>query len=157
MNILARWPAFVDWMRRRSADDPESGARRSIRDPVVRFRTMNDPDVRLLYDALTASTFDRMALRLPGTRNDIFVTRTATTYPLAQIAVPVLAVHGTADRIVPFSHANAIAAQVPGAELLAIEGGEHVCIFTHRQEVMTRVNRFLAAHSPVRMNHPSGP
>ena len=35
-----------------------------------------------------------------------------------------------------------------GAELLAIEGGEHVAIFTHRNEVRARVTRFLREHVP---------
>jgi hypothetical protein len=84
------------------------------------------------------STFDRAALRLPVTKNDIAVTR-ATTHPLEQIAVPVLVVHGTGDRLVPFTqHAKPLAARVPGAQLLAIEGGEHVAIFTHRNEVRER-------------------
>jgi pimeloyl-ACP methyl ester carboxylesterase len=74
-----------------------------------------------------------MALR---TKNDTFVTRTATTYPLEQIGVAVFTVHGTADRVVPFSHAKAIEAQVPGAELLAIVGGERVSIFAHRNAVI---------------------
>ena len=93
------------------------------------------------------STFDQAALRLPGTENDIAVTR-AATYPLEQIAVPVLIVHGTGDRLVPFTqHGRSLAARIPGAELLAIEGGEHVAIFTHRNEVRARVTRFLREHA----------
>jgi len=58
-------------------------------------------------------------------------------------------VHGTGDRLVPFTqHAKPLAARVPGAELLAIEGGEHVAIFTHRNEVRARVTRFLREHVP---------
>jgi hypothetical protein len=43
-----------------------------------------------------------MALRLPGTENDIAVTR-STKYRLERISVPVLVVHGTADRMVPLA------------------------------------------------------
>jgi hypothetical protein len=43
---------------------------------------------------------------------------------------------------------NRGASRVPGAELLAIEGGEHVAIFTHRDEVRARSGRFLGAHAP---------
>ncbi len=76
------------------------------------------------------------------------MTRT-TTYPLEQIAVPVLVVHGTGDRLVPFAqHGRALAAGIPGAELLALEGGEHVAIFTHRNEVRARVTQFLREHAP---------
>jgi pimeloyl-ACP methyl ester carboxylesterase len=148
LTWLARWPWVVARMRRRTARDPERAARRSILDPVVRARTLRDPEAGPLLTALLLSPFDRMPRRLPGTANDIRVTRT-TTYPLEQIAVPVLVVHGTGDRLVPFTpHATALAGRIPGAELLAIEGGEHVAIFTHRSEVRARVSRFLREHAP---------
>lgn len=148
ITLLARWPWFVTAMRRRVEKDPERAARRSIADPVVRARTLQDPEVGPLFTALLSSTSDRMALRLPGTANDIRVTRT-TNYPLEQIAVPVLVVHGTADRMVPFAqHAQPLAARISGAELCAIEGGEHVAIFTHRDEVRRLVGAFLTRHAP---------
>jgi pimeloyl-ACP methyl ester carboxylesterase len=147
-KLLARWAWFVAAMRRRTERDPERSARRSITDSALRARTIQDPEAWPLFKALLMSTFDRMPLRLPGTDNDIAVTRT-TAYPLEQIAVPVLVVHGTADRMVPFTqHAQPLVARIPGAELLAIDGGEHVSIFTHRDEVRARVTRFLCQHAP---------
>jgi pimeloyl-ACP methyl ester carboxylesterase len=143
MKLLARWPAFVNFMRRKTMKDPERAARRSIADPVVLARTMRDPDAGPLFTALMDSTFDTVPLRLPGTENDIAVTR-GTSYPLEEITVPVLIVHGTADRMVPFAkHAKVLEARVPGAELLAIEGGEHACIFTHLHEVRASVTNFF--------------
>lgn len=148
IKFLARWPWFAAAMRRRAERDPEAAARRSIPDPVVRARTLQDPDAGPLFLALLRSTSDQMALRLSGTENDIRVTRT-TTYPLERIAVPVLVVHGTADSLVPFAqHGQALATRIPGAELLAIEGGEHVAIFTHRAGVQSRVTQFLRHHAP---------
>jgi pimeloyl-ACP methyl ester carboxylesterase len=74
----------------------------------------------------------------------VAVTR-ARTYPLARIAVPVLVVHGTRDAAVPFAqHGKVLAERIPGAELVALEGGEHVAIFTHRDEARARVVPFLA-------------
>jgi pimeloyl-ACP methyl ester carboxylesterase len=88
-----------------------------------------------------------MALRLPGTLNDVAVTRTRT-YPLEKIAVPVLVVHGTKDRAVPFArHGKVLAERIPGAELVALDGGDHVAIFTHRDEARARVVRFLSSHA----------
>jgi fermentation-respiration switch protein FrsA (DUF1100 family) len=56
-------------------------------------------------------------------------------------------VHGTADTMVPYDpHAKALASRIPGAEVLTIEGGEHVSIFTHRKEVKSRVAQFLHEH-----------
>jgi pimeloyl-ACP methyl ester carboxylesterase len=87
-----------------------------------------------------------MADRVAGTANDIRVTR-ALALPLAQVAVPTLIVHGTVDRMVPFDpHATSLARGIAGSELLRLEPGEHVAIFTHRAEVRARVAEFLAAH-----------
>ncbi len=150
MKWVARLPWGASLLRLRAERDPDAAARLSIPDPTIRARTLQDPEAGPLFTALLRSTANRMAQRLPGTENDIRVTRT-TTYPLEQIAVPVLVVHGTADRLVPFAqHGKVLATRIPGAELLAIEGGEHVAIFTHRAEVRARVTRFLQEHHPQR-------
>jgi pimeloyl-ACP methyl ester carboxylesterase len=44
---------------------------------------------------------------------------------LATIAVPTLVVHGTRDPVYPVAHAEALAAGIPGAELLVVEGLGH--------------------------------
>jgi pimeloyl-ACP methyl ester carboxylesterase len=147
MTMLARLPPAVAWFRSQALRDPEASARRSILDPDIRARTLADPEVAGLMRALTASTFDRMSERLPGTANDIRVTR-RLDLPLGTVAVPTLVVHGTGDRMVPFDpHATTLAARIAGAELLALDGGEHVGIFTHRPEVRARVGQFLDAHA----------
>ena len=58
-----------------------------------------------------------------------------------------LVVHGTSDSAVPFAKAKALASRVPGAEMLTIEGGEHVSIFTHRAEVRATIDRFLTTRA----------
>ncbi len=88
-----------------------------------------------------------MPLRLPGTENDVAVTRGNLSFPLERIAAPLLVVHGTQDSAAPFAQGQELAARVPRAELLAIEGGEHVSIFTHRDLVRARVARFMLAHA----------
>lgn len=149
MTFLARWPPIVNAMRKRAARNPERAASRSISDPAVRARTLADPEVGPLFKALLASTSDRVEQRLAGTQNDIAITR-GTTYPLEAIRVPTLVVHGTQDPLVPFErHAKALVSRIPGAELVRVDEGEHVAIFTHNQEVRERVARFLRAHAPV--------
>jgi len=144
---LLRWSWLAEVMRRRAARDPGRAAARSIADPVLRDRTLRDPEAGTLFRELLASTMDRPGLRLAGTDNDIAVTRSAE-YPLERIASPTLVVHGTADRVVGCEHAWTLATRIPGAELLAVEGGEHVAIFTHREQVRTRVTAFLRRHAP---------
>ncbi|HEY7040158.1 MAG TPA: alpha/beta fold hydrolase [Methylomirabilota bacterium] len=44
---------------------------------------------------------------------------------LAGIRVPTLALHGTQDKIVPYSHAQKMVAAIPGARLVTFDGGGH--------------------------------
>lgn len=147
MSKLIRIPALARGIEKKASANSDQAASRSITDPVVLARTLDDPEAGPLFRALLASTCDRMDQRMAGTMNDIAITRT-TDYPLEDIAVPVLIVHGTADQMVPFAiHAKSLESRIPGAELLAIEGGEHVSIFTHRDQARARVVRFLGEHS----------
>ncbi|MGI5451707.1 alpha/beta fold hydrolase [Streptomyces sp. CA-249302] len=45
--------------------------------------------------------------------------------PLSSIAVPTLVIHGTADPMFPFEHGEALAEEIPGARLLALEDAGH--------------------------------
>lgn len=145
MRVLMRCPACTRWMRNKTAANLEQNLSRSIADPALLARTLADPQVRPLLEELTVGMFDDAAKRLPGTANDIRVTR-LTEYPLEEIAVPTLVIHGDKDRIVPFEqHGKRLAARIPNAQLLKIEGGEHVAIFTHRELAQSRVTQFLRA------------
>jgi pimeloyl-ACP methyl ester carboxylesterase len=145
---LGRRAWFGERIRRRIARGPDAAAARAILDPEVRARMLADPQSRSLFQAFRATVGDRFALRLAGTRQDVLVGR-APAPPLEDVRVPTLVVHGTADRVVPFAHHGAVLAKrIPGAELLAIEGGEHVAIFTHRALIQARVEAFLRAQAP---------
>jgi non-heme chloroperoxidase len=69
---------------------------------------------------------------------------------LPMIDVPVLVVHGTEDRILPF---EATAARLPGliddVELVAVEGGPHNIGWTHPEEVNEALLEFVGAAVPV--------
>ncbi|HYO52055.1 alpha/beta hydrolase [Archangium sp.] len=148
MKLAARFGPLVARMRKKAEQDPDAAARRSIPDPTVRARTLRDPEAGPLLRELQLSTYDRMPLRMPGTENDITLTRGELSFPLERIKAPLLVVHGTNDSMAPFAQAQLMAARVPGAELLAIEKGEHMSIFTDRDVVRARVARFLGAHAP---------
>jgi len=146
-GLLMRLPGVADAMQKKAQANMEQAASRSISDPALCKRTLQDPEAGPLFTELLTSTADRMAQRMPGTMNDIAVT-SSTAYPLEKIAVPTLIIHGTADRMVPYEqHARPLATRISGADLLTIEGGEHVSIFTHRAVVLPRVARFLREHS----------
>src|SRR3954451_13010755 len=45
--------------------------------------------------------------------------------PISSIAAPTLVIHGTADPMFPLAHGQALAAEIPGARLLTLEGAGH--------------------------------
>lgn len=146
MTILARMPFFVKRFRKKAEQDLAGVAKRSIRDPEIWSRTINDEKTWPLFSTMLLSTYHRMGERLDGTKNDIQITRTAT-YPLEKLALPVLIVHGTEDALVDFElHTKIYQSRLPNAELLAVEEGEHVAIFTHRALVRTKVAEFMQRH-----------
>jgi len=143
MAFMARFPGVVSRMKRRAEADPERAAGRFIPDPVLRAQTLNDPEAGPMVRAHLASTLERMAERLPGTRNDILQSRAAFTYPVERIVAPVLSIHGTADQAVPFAQAKSLTDRLPHGELLPIPEGQHACLFTHRRLIQPRVRAFL--------------
>lgn len=147
-TFLARWRWIARQLERRATSDLEAMATQSIEDPEIRSRTLADPEVGPLFRRMMRSTFDRMDRRLTGTKADIRISRT-TSYPLEEIETPALVVHGTKDKLVPYDpHATTFAARLPQVELLRVDEGEHVAIFTHRDLVRERVMAFLAARRP---------
>lgn len=145
LKLMARWPVLMRILPRKAPRNLEQYLRRSISDPATLARTLQDPELTPLLEELMRSGFVQVAQRLAGTLNDVEITRTRD-YPLEEIRVPVSVVHGTRDPFVPFAqHGKVLAERIPGAELLAIEGGEHAAIFTDRRLVRERVSRFLRA------------
>jgi non-heme chloroperoxidase len=64
---------------------------------------------------------------------------------VALIDVPVLVVHGTDDRILPFeSTAARLPALLADCTLVAVEGGPHNVAWTHPEEVNTALLTFLS-------------
>jgi pimeloyl-ACP methyl ester carboxylesterase len=145
LTLATRFPRLFAWLGG-AKNDVDKAARRSVPDPEQRRRLLADPEARALFAALIQSTGDRLPARLPGTRNDVAVTR-SRDYPLESIAMPTLVVHGMADPHVPFAaHGAVLARRIPGAALLAIEGGGHACVFSHRDLIRERIASFLAAN-----------
>jgi pimeloyl-ACP methyl ester carboxylesterase len=124
--------------------NPDAAAQRAIPDPALRRRTLAHPVAGPLLKALQLS--DRLRKRLPGTINDTALFSRLNDLPLDEITAPVLVVHGRADSVVPFSHAEAVARRAPRAEMLAVEEGEHVVLFTHLEAVRAATARFIETH-----------
>lgn len=107
------------------------------------------PFARLVPDGFTLADLLRSVmlyhLRKTGYENDIAHFAAIESYPLENIIVPTFIVHGTKDDEVPFEHAKLLARSVPGAQLLAIEGGNHMVFYTKAGMIMPILRDFLAA------------
>jgi pimeloyl-ACP methyl ester carboxylesterase len=91
-----------------------------------------------------------VSMRSPGIYNDRdeLSTLPSQTYSLERITAPTLVIHGTLDSLQPFTHAQHTAGSVPGARLVALEGGGHVPV-DHLEQITTEVHSFLADHTAV--------
>ncbi len=120
---------------------PEGAIRRSIADEALCRRTLADPEAGPLIRALQFTVMSRLTLRMPGLVNDTACCAALEDLPLESVQAPALVIHGTGDRAVPFAHAADAMKRLPQARLLAIEGGEHVCLFTHIERVRAAIAR----------------
>jgi len=155
LRFLARWPGLVATLLRRLGRDPERMAAWLISDPAARDAIRRDEEAKTLLIELQRDILDRLTPRVRGTEHDLRLFATLPELPLDRIAVPVLAFHGTADEIVSFSHARNLTARLPGADVIGIAGGEHVCLFTHREVIRARVRDFLSEWSVERRSRAS--
>ena len=106
-----------DWSDREAALDHLLDAER----PYAGSRGLEEDALR----ELIAVTYDRTPS--PASANNHFmVDGTPFAHErLAEIAVPVLVVHGSDDPLFPLAHGEALAAAIPGAELLVLDGVGH--------------------------------
>ena len=59
--------------------------------------------------------------------------------------LPVLILHGTADKILPIEHTGKrMAALFPGAQYVEVDGAPHGCTWTHAEEVNYALLKFLS-------------
>ncbi|HNO32642.1 MAG TPA: alpha/beta hydrolase, partial [Anaerolineales bacterium] len=64
MKFLARWEWFSNYFRRKASADLTAVAARSIRDPEILQRTVNDADTWPIFSTMLLSTYDRMGQRI---------------------------------------------------------------------------------------------
>jgi pimeloyl-ACP methyl ester carboxylesterase len=108
-------------------------------------RNPTDAKVRPLGEIIMKSTYP-FAARDAGRLNDGEQFSRLPRWPLAEITCPTLIVHGTADRTVPFAHAQFAHEQIAGSQLEAFEGGDHFISVMYSTKIDALVNRFVAAH-----------
>ncbi len=65
------------------------------------------------------------------------------------ISAPTLVIHGTADALVDFSHAESVIRRIQNSELVATKGAGHLPLITQFEENDPLVKEFLHEHAPV--------
>lgn len=103
-----------------------------------------DPAKRRFVRELAATVSWRGA-RKPGLDNDMACFAAIDDLQLEHISVPTLLVHGRADTDCPPQHSEAAAKRIPGAQLLWIERGGHLAMFTDPDSdtIQARIAEFL--------------
>jgi ELWxxDGT repeat protein len=112
-------------------------------DAKSRAEILSDPRKLSALAALAQAGIKLPAQRRAGSQNHIKQFAGLPLFPVEAIRVPTLVVHGTDDNLVPYSHGLFITETVPGAELYAIEGGTHIIIVTHADQVVSWLFAFL--------------
>jgi pimeloyl-ACP methyl ester carboxylesterase len=84
-----------------------------------------------------------LAPGIEGAWDDCVAQLTPWGFDVAQISVPVLLLHGTQDRAVPFSHGQWLASHIPGAETWFFDGEGHALREGHIEDV----HAWLVDHS----------
>jgi len=83
--------------------------------------------------------------RTEGSVNDFDTLRTlgVESWPLEQLTVPTLILHGNVDRNAPYEGAVTVAARIPNAELVTFDGIGHEISLTRAREIDEEMHRFI--------------
>lgn len=86
-------------------------------------------------------------LNRAGLENDLAQLLALPDYSLRHLVVPTLVMHGTADPIVPYTHADFIIRQVQDVTALLIPGAGHLFFAEQREQLTPKVVEFIEEHS----------
>jgi pimeloyl-ACP methyl ester carboxylesterase len=117
--VFADEPQAPDWTDRAAVIDYLVEAERPF---AARSRPFDEGAMR----DLAARIVERSA-NIAATLTNVFMIDDGDPWRarLGEVAAPTLVVHGTEDPLFPFGHAVALAKEIPGAELLALEHTGH--------------------------------
>ena len=84
--------------------------------------------------------------RLDGQKNDIeqFAALDIENWPLEQVTVPTLLLHGDADNNAPYEGSLSVSKRIPNANLITFRGEDHFMIITRAKDINQEIKNFLA-------------
>jgi pimeloyl-ACP methyl ester carboxylesterase len=112
------------------ASEPEWPDRAAVIDHMVDLARLSAGPSRSLDEAafrdLAGRVFDRSVnIESTMTNHNAMEGGNRWRERLAELRVPALVIHGTDDPVVPYGNGIALAKEIPGAELLTLEGMGH--------------------------------
>ena len=107
-----------------------------------------DPTKLQFLVDVVANKIGPWSLRCEGNVNDTMEHARIDEQDALSICAPTLLIHGTADQVIDFSHAEAAAERISGSELVPIENAGHAIWFAHYEEAEALVTQFLNLHAP---------
>jgi len=132
--------AILDWLF------PRESLRSPIQQKEARQFILDSPDQTVLFQELLDTTVP-LSAREPGTRNDLVQTR-VNPIPLDKVAVPVLIVQGELDAVIPVKDVQAMAAKIPGSQLVTIPLTGHLLMLgPGTEEAAQHIHTFLSTES----------
>lgn len=165
-GVVADTHHALAWLRGRIRNQPQAAGRgivvigQSLGGATAIRAVATDPDdVRLLiadsafasYRGITADIAERLgaplswlvranAVLLPGRRSD-------PVDAAAQLRVPLLLIHGTADGVIPYHHGEELYEAAPTPKgFVRIDGGQHIDALMRRavrEQLLHRINALL--------------
>ncbi len=114
---------------------------------LLATRPVTKMNVRLAYHEATPERLRRHLATDPrAVRGAYFaLLRHNALRELGSIRVPTLVLVGTGDRLLPWRMSEALAAGIPGARLMKIEGGSHSLMEEHTGAVAKAIEEFLSS------------
>lgn len=110
--------ATLDWSDRKAVLDYQVGAWRLLNGSAHPF---DEAHIR----ALATADYDRTPNPLSAFNHATLRDGENWTSRMGEIQAPALIIHGTEDRVLPYAHALALHAALPGSRLLKLEGTGH--------------------------------
>jgi len=114
---------------------------------LIRFPDrLNKSQPSSFYAGLLRS-FLLMQYHRVGLENDMTQLIALPNYSLHEIRVPTLVMHGTRDSMVPYSHAEFLARQIPDVTEIPIPSGGHLFLAEQREQLIPKVIEFIEKHT----------
>lgn len=144
LKVFALFPFFAKIAKAKKLGNLRKGAKRSIRDELQIDELFSKPKAFEAFKFMQTSFYDRLKERVDGTINDTNQCADLKSIEFEKVKVPCTIIHGTIDAIVPFDSALHASEAIANSQLVSIENGEHVALFTHIEMVEKTVSDHLA-------------